>query len=75
MKYSSLNLHETGMPLPLPCATKLIVEYRSVGVAIDWAPPLYSVDPEGAADKIVLEKGWHERADYDPKNVRVNAAF
>ena len=75
MKYSSRNLDDPAIRMPLPFPVKLIVEYRPDGVLADSAPTFYSADPEGAVDAIVREKGWDRRPDYHPLDVWVNAGF
>jgi hypothetical protein len=64
MKFSSRNLHESGITIPLPFATKIIVEYRPGGLLADYAPIIYSTDPEAAADAIVRERGWDRQPGY-----------
>lgn len=75
MKYSSHNLHEPGIVLPLRFRVKVIVEYRPGGVLTDYAPMVYTNDPEGSADQIVKEKGWDWQAGYRPSDVWVDAGM
>jgi hypothetical protein len=75
MKFSSRNLHERGITLPLPCPTKIVVEYRPGGVLADYAPIIYTSDPEAYADAIVREKGWDRQPGYRPSDVWVDGAF
>lgn len=75
MKYSSTNLNEPGIPIPLPWPTKLIVEYKPNGVLSDYAPMTYTTDPEAEADKIVKEKGWDLLPGFQPTDVWVDLAM
>jgi hypothetical protein len=75
MKYSSMNLNEEGITLPLRFPIKLIVEYRPNGVLLDYASMFYSADPEGATDKIVRTKQWDQIPGFKPSDVWVDGAF
>src|SRR5262249_17306582 len=75
MKFSSRNLHETGINLPLRFPTKVVVEYRPGGVLADYAPIIYTLDPEAYADACVREKGWDRLPGYKPSDVWVDGAF
>jgi hypothetical protein len=75
MKYSSINLHEPGIALPLEFPVKVLVEYRSEGVLIDYAPLLYTNDPEAAADEIVRARSWDRRPGYKASDVWVDAGM
>lgn len=75
MKYSSINLCEPGLTLPLPFPVKVIVEYRPGGVRVDSAPQIHTSDPEAAADEVVRARGWNERPDYRPSDVWVDAGM
>jgi hypothetical protein len=57
MKYSSRNLYEPRITLPLKFKVKVLVEYRPVGRPIEYAPMVFTTDPEAAADEIVRTKG------------------
>jgi hypothetical protein len=54
---------------------KFIVEYRPGGVLEDYAPLLYSSDPEPDVDAVVTSKGWDRRPAFNPKDVWVDGAF
>jgi hypothetical protein len=75
MKFSSINLNEPGIELPLRFVIKVTVEYRPDGNCEDFAPVLYSDDPEQAAEAVVRERGWDKLPGYDPKDVWVNGGF
>lgn len=75
MKYSSNNLHEPGIVLPLMFPVKIVVEYRPKGILIDSAPVVFSSDPEAIADETVIARGWNNRPGYDPLDVWVDGAF
>lgn len=75
MKYSSINLHEPGLALPLRFPVKVIVEYRPGGVLVDAAPQLSTSDPEAAADEVVRARGWDQRPGYRPADVWVDAGM
>lgn len=75
MKYSSINLNEPDIRLPLRFPVKVHVAYRRNGAVVDDAPVFYSSNPEADADKIVTERGWNRRPDYQPTDVWVNAGF
>lgn len=73
MKYSTRNLNEDGLTLPLPFPVKVIVEYKPGGVSRDLVV-VYSANPERAADETVLSRGWDKEEGYDPRNVWVDGA-
>ena len=75
MKYSSTNLHEPGVTLPLKFEIKVFVEYRPGGVRADHAPMVYTRDPEAAADEIVRTKGWDRLPGYEPSDVWVDGGI
>jgi hypothetical protein len=75
MKYSSHNLNESGIELPLQFPLKVVVEYRPGGVLTDHVPAFCAVDPEVAVDNIVRERGWDKSAGYDPLDVWIDGAF
>lgn len=75
MKYSTTNLNEPGITLPLSFPMKLIIEYRPGGVLADFAPIMYSSDPERAADEIVKERGWDRLQNFQPTDVWIDGAF
>jgi hypothetical protein len=72
MKYSTHNLNDPKMSLPLAFPIKVIVEYRPNGVPVDSAPVVYSVDPEAIADEVVEARGWRRQPGYGPKDVWVD---
>lgn len=73
MKYSTRNLADC--PLPLPVRTKILVEFRPDGKLLDYAPMFYSKNPEADVDEIVRAKGWDKHPKYTPKDVWVDGAF
>ncbi len=75
MKYSTRNLNEPVIELPLKIGLKVIVELRKGEVVLDHVPAFYTDDPEGAVDKVVQERGWDRRPDYRPRDVWVEGAF
>jgi hypothetical protein len=75
MKYSSNNLHEPGITLPLKFKVKVLVEYRPAGRPIEFAPMVFTTDPEAAADEIVRTKGWDQLPDYKPSDVWVDGGI
>lgn len=75
VKYSSYNLHQPGINLPLPFKIKVIVEYRPGGVLSDAAPMVYTLDPEATADEIVRSRGWDRYPGYQPADVWVNGGI
>lgn len=75
MKFSSINLHEPGLALPLRFPVKVIVEYRPAGVRADAAPMIYTKDPEAAADEVVRTRGWDRLVGYRPSDVWVDAGM
>jgi hypothetical protein len=75
MKYSSRNLHEPGISLPLPFEVKVSVEYRPPGKAVECAPMIRTKDPEAAADEIIRARGWDRLPDYDPADVWVDGGI
>ncbi len=75
MKYSSRNLSEPGMILPLGFKIKVIVEFRPGGVLTDHVPVFYTKDSEAAVDEVVRERGWDRRPNYKPSDVWVDGAF
>lgn len=75
MKYSSRNLIEPGVILPLPFPVKIIVEYCPGGVCVDSAPMIYAKDPEAAADEIVRTKGWDRLPGHTSSDVWVDGGL
>lgn len=75
MKYSTHNLNEPEIEFPLRIAMKLIIEYRPNGSLHDYAPMVYSVDPEVTVDAVVENRGWNRLPGFDSKDVWVDAAF
>ncbi len=75
MKYSSRNLNDPGVRLPLPAPVKIIVDYLPGGVVADHAPVFYSADPEPHVDAIVRAKGWDARPGFDPADVWVDGGL
>lgn len=75
MKYSSHNLHEPGITLPLTFEIKVFVEFRPAGRPVEYAPMVLTKDPETAADTIVHTKGWDQLPDYRPTDVWVDGGI
>jgi hypothetical protein len=75
VKYSTRNLNEPGIALPLPFSVKLVVEFRPGRNLVDDAPTFYSSDPESDVDYIVRVKGWDRYPGYLPTDVWVDGAF
>ncbi len=69
MKYSSRNLNEPEISLPLRFEMRVIVQFRPGGILVDHVPVFCTKDPEGAVDQIVRERGWDQRAAYEPSNI------
>lgn len=75
MKYSSRNLHEPGISLPLHLEVKILVEYRPAGRLIGSTPMIFTKDPEAAADEVVRTKGWDQLPGYKPSDVWVDGGL
>jgi hypothetical protein len=75
MRYSSKNLNEPGIILPLRFEIKVIVEFRPGGILVDHVPVFYTKDPEAAVNDLVHERGWDRRPDYKHSDVWVDGAF